>query len=372
VVVSIGSAVEESAFAAVRVRRYGNLCVTFTPELKILAYEFHMVAIDHSYPAGHVHAELRLLRDALLQQQRGAAAAAAGRGDAGTAGAAAAALQAGADAVQALGWGLDAQLAARTEDGYARRFMRGLKVADLVASMGDLLDAAASAPAASPLAALQAYAVAAAAAPQPDPSQARAPPRSARAARLPDAPRAGAQRARHACCLLASQLLLCRPHAQPIGGLRSAGVRVGSAGAERDVCATTQAEAVCAWDRRGGSLRCTALSVTCRVTVAHCGAADGLLCAIRDAGHGSAPAPNCRRSTLRGHGQRTCSVRNIEMTSPPNSAATTHSTAAPCATFMLDAHLPRVSHSGPHCEDSTLSSRIHCCLPWPSRDVGVA
>jgi len=30
VVVSIGSAVEESAFAAVRVRRYGNLCVTFT------------------------------------------------------------------------------------------------------------------------------------------------------------------------------------------------------------------------------------------------------------------------------------------------------------------------------------------------------
>ena len=74
-VVSIGSAVEESAFAAVRVRRYGNLCVTFTPELKILAYEFHMVAIDHSYPAGHVHAELRLLRDALLQQQRGAAAA---------------------------------------------------------------------------------------------------------------------------------------------------------------------------------------------------------------------------------------------------------------------------------------------------------
>lgn len=176
-VVSIGSAVEESAFAAVRVRRYGNLCVTFTPELKILAYEFHMVAIDHSYPAGHVHAELRLLRDALLQQQRGAAAAAAGRGDAGTAGAAAAALQAGADAVQALGWGLDAQLAARTEDGYARRFMRGLKVADLVASMGDLLDAAASAPAASPLAALQAYAVAAAAAPQPDPSQARAPPR---------------------------------------------------------------------------------------------------------------------------------------------------------------------------------------------------
>lgn len=225
-VVSIGSAVEESAFAAVRVRRYGNLCVTFTPELKILAYEFHMVAIDHSYPAGHVHAELRLLRDALLQQQRGAAAAAAGRGDAGTAGAAAAALQAGADAVQALGWGLEAQLAARTEDGYARRFMRGLKVADLVASMGDLLDAAASAPAASPLAALQAYAVAAAAAPQPRPLAGTRPAPPARAARLPDASRAGAQRARHACCLLASQLLLCRPHAQPIGGLRSAGVRV--------------------------------------------------------------------------------------------------------------------------------------------------
>lgn len=49
--------------------------------------------------------------------------------------------------------------------------MRGLKVANLVASMSDLFDAAAAHPAGSPLAALQAYAHGSAAAPQPDPSQ---------------------------------------------------------------------------------------------------------------------------------------------------------------------------------------------------------
>ncbi len=60
--VSIGSAVEESAFSTVRVRRYGNLCVTFTPELKILAYDFNVVSIDHSFPHLHVHRELQLLQ----------------------------------------------------------------------------------------------------------------------------------------------------------------------------------------------------------------------------------------------------------------------------------------------------------------------
>ena len=44
---------------------------------------------------------------------------------------------------------------------------------------------------------------------------------------------------------------------------------VGSAGAERDVCATTEAEAVSARDRRRGSLRSTTFNVTCHMTVAH-------------------------------------------------------------------------------------------------------
>ena len=60
-VVSVGSAMEESAFASVRVRRYGNLCVTFTPDLKILAYDFNVITIDHSFPHAPVCYEMRAL-----------------------------------------------------------------------------------------------------------------------------------------------------------------------------------------------------------------------------------------------------------------------------------------------------------------------
>ena len=52
---------EESAFASIRVRRYGNLRVTFTPELKILAYDFNVVTIDHSFPNAFVRSEMRAL-----------------------------------------------------------------------------------------------------------------------------------------------------------------------------------------------------------------------------------------------------------------------------------------------------------------------
>lgn len=64
-----------------------------------------------------------------------------------------------------------AQLEAHTEHGYARQFIRGFKVADLVGSMGDLFDAALGDPSHSPLAALQAYGHAPPAAAQLDPSQ---------------------------------------------------------------------------------------------------------------------------------------------------------------------------------------------------------
>ena len=64
-----------------------------------------------------------------------------------------------------------AQLQAHTEHGYARQFIRGFKVADLVGSMGDLFDAALDDPSHSPLAALQAYGHAPSAAAQLDPSQ---------------------------------------------------------------------------------------------------------------------------------------------------------------------------------------------------------
>lgn len=64
-----------------------------------------------------------------------------------------------------------AQLQAHTEHGYARQFIRGFKVADLVGSMGDLFDAALGDPSHSPLAALQAYGHAPPAAAQLDPSQ---------------------------------------------------------------------------------------------------------------------------------------------------------------------------------------------------------
>ena len=66
-----------------------------------------------------------------------------------------------------------AQLQVHTEHGYARRFIRGFKVADLVGSMGDLFDAALADPSHSPLAALQAYAHAPSAATQLHPSQVR-------------------------------------------------------------------------------------------------------------------------------------------------------------------------------------------------------
>ena len=52
---------EESAFASIRVRRYGNLCVTFTPDLKILAYDFNVITIDHSFPHAPVCCEMRAL-----------------------------------------------------------------------------------------------------------------------------------------------------------------------------------------------------------------------------------------------------------------------------------------------------------------------
>lgn len=52
---------EESAFASIRVRRYGNLCVTFTPDLKILAYDFNVITIDHSFRHAPVCCEMRAL-----------------------------------------------------------------------------------------------------------------------------------------------------------------------------------------------------------------------------------------------------------------------------------------------------------------------
>ena len=64
-----------------------------------------------------------------------------------------------------------AQLQAHTEHGYARQFIRGFKVADLVGSMGDLFDAALGDPSHSPLAALQAFGHAPPAAAQLDPTQ---------------------------------------------------------------------------------------------------------------------------------------------------------------------------------------------------------
>ena len=141
---------------------------------------------------------------------------------------------------------------------------------------------------------------------------------------------------------------------------------VGSAGAERDVCATTQAEAVSAWDGRRGSLRSTTLSVTCHTSVAHL--VQRTACSVQQGMQ--ALARSCTQLQTQHvadcHGKHTCSVRNIEMTSPPNSAATTHSTAAPCARFMLDANLPCIPHSGarPARKRMTLSSPGYtCCLP---------
>ena len=56
---------EESAFASIRVRRYGNLCVTFTPDLKILAYDFNVITIDHSFPRASVCSEMRALEQVI-------------------------------------------------------------------------------------------------------------------------------------------------------------------------------------------------------------------------------------------------------------------------------------------------------------------
>ncbi|KAK9834007.1 hypothetical protein WJX81_002426 [Elliptochloris bilobata] len=168
-VVSVGSAVEESAFASVRVRRYGNLCVTFTPELKILAYDFNVVSIDHSLPHAFVRGEMRALEQVVDQQRQ--VVEAASRGDGGLSAAASAALQRSVEAVQQLSANFASQLQMCTEDGYARQFMRGLKIADLVGCMGDLFDTTAADPALSPLAALQAFAHPPPAAAQLDPSQ---------------------------------------------------------------------------------------------------------------------------------------------------------------------------------------------------------
>ena len=61
VMVTCGSAVEESVFEAVRVMRYGQLRVVFTPALKIAVYEFNMVAMDHAFPQTFLALELHSL-----------------------------------------------------------------------------------------------------------------------------------------------------------------------------------------------------------------------------------------------------------------------------------------------------------------------
>ena len=72
-------AVEESVFETLRIKRYGRLCVLFTPDMKIISYEFNMLGYDHSIPQPVILNQLGAMMQQLQCQQQALSQATPGK-----------------------------------------------------------------------------------------------------------------------------------------------------------------------------------------------------------------------------------------------------------------------------------------------------
>ena len=78
-VLSSPLAVEESVFETLRIKRYGQLCVLLTPDMKIISYEFNMLGYDYSVPQPVILNHLGAMMQELQRQQHAMSQAAPGK-----------------------------------------------------------------------------------------------------------------------------------------------------------------------------------------------------------------------------------------------------------------------------------------------------